>query len=71
MATKITVDIEFIKLARSYVDAQKDAALSPTPRAKRRSEQLDALFRAKLSVYEKQVAGMEEKSVEEMPAKLL
>lgn len=56
----ITVSSDLIKLARSLLNAQREAFLSPTPRARQRAEQLKALFETKLAPYEKQIAAMEE-----------
>jgi len=58
MSTSITVDSEFIKLARSLRTAQKEAKFSQ--RFQRRAQSLEALFDAKLVVLEKQVSQVEQ-----------
>jgi len=56
----ITVNAELIKLARSLLNAQREAALSPSPRARQRAEQLKTLFETKLAPYERQITAMEQ-----------
>ena len=55
--TEITVSVEFIKLARSLLDAQQEAQHSQ--KAFRRAKSLEQIFRGKLEVIEKEVARLQ------------
>jgi len=57
----ITVNAEFIKLARSLRNAQKEAKFSQ--RFQRRAASLEQMFDAKLELLEKQVAIVEQANV--------
>jgi hypothetical protein len=62
----ITVDAEFIKLARSLRDAQKEAKFSQ--RFQRRAQSLESMFDTKLALLEKQVAQVEQAKSAAQPA---
>ena len=69
MSTSITVDAEFIKLARSLRNAQKEAKFSQ--RFQRRAASLEQMFDAKLDLLEKQVAQVEQAKSAAQPANRL
>ncbi len=56
----VTVSAEFIKLARSLRNAQKEAKYSQ--RFQRRAQSLEQIFDAKLELLEKQVTRIEQAS---------
>ena len=58
--TEITIGIDFIKLARSLLEAQKEAQHSQ--RAFRRAKSLEQMFDAKLQTIEKEVDRLQKNS---------
>ena len=60
---KVTLayNAEFIKLAKSMRDAQKDPSIHYSQKAQRRARSLEQLFDAKLDVIEKEVARLQQK----------
>ncbi len=62
----LSINVEFIKLARSLRDAQKEAPRSQ--RAQRRMKSLEPIFDGKLEALEKEVARLQALvKQEEMP----
>ncbi len=54
----LSINVEFVKLARSLRDAQKEGKHSQ--KAQRRANSLEQLFDAKLEVLEKEVIRLQE-----------
>ncbi len=60
------INTEFLKLAKSMREAQKESGHSQ--KAQRRARSLEALFDAKIDAYEKEIAKLQESiSQTEMP----
>ena len=59
---KVTLayNVEFIKLARSMRDAQKDPSIHYSQKAQRRARSIEQLFDTKLDTIEKEVARLQQ-----------
>lgn len=58
LKVELTINLDFIKLARSLRDAQREAANAPSPRVRMKAKNLETLFDARLATIEKEAAHL-------------